>query len=268
MNHDDDVFNGMLNYLENLRDKYNIELKSCVSGQLIRTKRNGKLNYFQTENINGQYTRKGISRNEYLIRNLARKEYLKLSLEIIINNLEALNSVKKKYRSYRPDDIIEMMPKAYGSLPIEYFFSQTDTSGAPQQSNWADKPYRQSDVKPEAKVHTTSKGLRVRSKSELMISEKMYEHQIAFRYEQILPIGNKNLVPDFTIKKDNGEIIYWEHCGLTHNENYMLHHKRKLELYETIRIVPWRNLIVTYDDENGNINMAIIESEIINKLCN
>ena len=30
--------------------------------------------------------------------------------------------------------------------------------------------------------------------------------------------------------------------------------------------MPWRNLIVTYDEYDGGINLAVIESEIRNKL--
>ena len=37
------------------------------------------------------------------------------------------------------------------------------------------------------------------------------------------------------------------------------------KMYESVGVVPWKNLIVTYDDEDGNINVGIIESEIKNK---
>ncbi|MCQ4635662.1 hypothetical protein NE619_02885 [Anaerovorax odorimutans] len=46
----------------------------------------------------------------------------------------------------------------------------------------------------------------------------------------------------------------------------MKRHKWKLAMYEKAGIVPWKNLIVTYDDENGNLDARIIEAEIINKL--
>jgi hypothetical protein len=39
-------------------------------------------------------------------------------------------------------------------------------------------------------------------------------------------------------------------------------HKRKLEIYERADIAPWTNLIITYDDQYGNINMNVVESEI------
>ena len=116
------------------------------------------------------------------------------------------------------------------------------------------------------KKHTTSRGLKVRSKSEVLIAEMLYIFNIQFRYEQVIRINGIVLVPDFTIRLPNGKIFYWEHCGLMSSREYREHQKWKMEMYEKAGIVPWKNLIVTYDDEDGNINVGIIESEIKNKL--
>lgn len=112
----------------------------------------------------------------------------------------------------------------------------------------------------------TSMGIKVRFKSELIIAERLYEKDIFFRYEQILTIGYKKFAPDFTIKRHDGKIIYWEHCGLTDDRRYMAHHMKKLESYYEAGIVPWKNLIVTCDDDDGALNIEIIKSEIRNKL--
>jgi len=37
-------------------------------------------------------------------------------------------------------------------------------------------------------------------------------------------------------------------------------------MYERMGIVPWKNLIVTYDTEDGGLSSAVIEAEIRNKL--
>ena len=46
----------------------------------------------------------------------------------------------------------------------------------------------------------------------------------------------------------------------------MSHHKWKMDIYEEAGIVTWKNLIVTYDSENGMLDLGIIESEIVNKV--
>ena len=59
---------------------------------------------------------------------------------------------------------------------------------------------------------------------------------------------------------------YEQSTFMPHNKEYMARHKRKMELYESVGIVPWDNLIVTYGDINGNIDVRAIESELISKL--
>ena len=77
-------------------------------------------------------------------------------------------------------------PNPYGHIA----FLTPDRKG-----RWGDGFYRQSDYMPEKKIHTTSKGLKVRSKSEVLIAEKLYEHNIEFRYEQILQIEQMEFAP-------------------------------------------------------------------------
>ena len=107
----------------------------------------------------------------------------------------------------------------------------------------------------------------MRSKNEVLHAETMYRLGIPFRYEPVLHIGKRELIPDFTaLRIRDAKIFYMEHCGMPHNKEYMAHHKRKMELYESVGIVPWDNLIVTYGDVHGNVDLRIIESELRSKL--
>lgn len=100
----------------------------------------------------------------------------------------------------------------------------------------------------------------------MLIAERLYEYGIPFRYEPAMHIDRYEISPDFTVMTPSGKVFYWEHCGMTGNRDYIEKHKWKMNLYETRGIVPWKNLIVTYDDENGHINLAEIDSIITNKL--
>ena len=46
---------------------------------------------------------------------------------------------------------------------------------------------------------------------------------------------------------------------------YQNRHKRKMEAFEGVGIVPWKNLIVTYDID-GVINIPMIKSIIENEV--
>ena len=114
--------------------------------------------------------------------------------------------------------------------------------------------------------HVTSDGTIVRSKSELIIYELLLQYHITFRYEKPVMIDGTEYRPDFTILLPDGKVIYWEHAGMMTKEEYRNRHKKKMDVFESAGIVPWDNLIVTYDDKNGNININCIISEIRNKL--
>ncbi|MBS5334914.1 MAG: hypothetical protein UC708_01365 [Anaerovoracaceae bacterium] len=246
----------MLSQLEKKLISDNMELEECPAGQISCTKRQGKNTYFRVEVQEGHRKRTSINKNQKLIEGLARKKYLSLEVSRLEKNINIIKALMADYLPDEVDDILREMPS-----PIQaYCLPKISTQ------SWSNVPYNMSTYMPERKVHTTSRGLKVRSKSELLIVEKLYEHDIEFRYEQVLRIDNVDFAPDFTIRTRNGGIIYWEHCGLTNNDKYLKAHKRKLEIYEQAGIVPWKNLIISYDDEYGILNLAIVESEIINKI--
>jgi len=198
-----------------------------------------------------------------MISSLARKEYLRAERDVLRSNIELLRKIEQRYIELTEDNIFEQVKKAYKNLPKEYFLD-----GYYGMKDWGDGDYEQSDYRPENKIHVTSRGLKVRSKSELIICENLYANNVEFRYEQILKIGDRTFAPDFTIKRKDGKIIYWEHCGLVENEGYMASHRNKIRTYEGAGIVPWDNLIVTYDNPDGTLNIRIIDSEIQNKILN
>ena len=129
-----------------------------------------------------------------------------------------------------------------------------------------DPDYEQFTYRPEEKRHITSRGLKVRSKSELLIIEQLYDYLLPTRYEQVIHIDGYNLAPDFTIRRADGKIFYWEHEGLTNETKYLERQIKKSQIYASAGIVPWDNLIVTYDTADGNIDLRIIKATIESRL--
>lgn len=249
----------------------NNELKHSPKGYLSIVKRGKAYSYFQVEVKDGRRIRKSISKDDDCIVRLVRKAYIIEEIKLLKKNIAALSTFISRYGEPTVEAIIAGFPKGLARLPEKYRRVIVDESFScggmnRSQTEWMLRPYRQSAYMPEKKIHTTSRGLKVRSKSELLIAEKLYEHGVPFRYEQVIDIGGIEYAPDFTIMTPDGRTVYWEHCGLPGNQEYMKRHKRKLESYEEVGIVPWENLIVTYDDENGILNLAIVESEIANKI--
>jgi hypothetical protein len=73
----------------------------------------------------------------------------------------------------------------------------------------------------EKLIHRTSRREMVRSKSEVIIADRLAAHGIDYAYEQPLTIGSTTKYPDFTIEDmESGENYYWEHCGMLHVPQY------------------------------------------------
>ena len=82
------------------------------------------------------------------------------------------------------------------------------------------------------KIHEALTGDMVRSKSEIIIANMLFERDIDFRYEsQLLADDGSMYLPDFTIKW-RGEDYYWEHVGMLHEPKYAAHWEKKKAWYE------------------------------------
>ena len=84
------------------------------------------------------------------------------------------------------------------------------------------------------KIHATTKGDKVRSKSEVIIANLLFQHNIKYEYELPLEYEHgKQIKPDFTITFSEGKNIFWEHLGLLGSETYDENWLHKMKIYET-----------------------------------
>ena len=114
---------------------------------------------------------------------------------------------------------------------------------------------------PEGLTNTTTFGLKVRSKAESLIAEKLHEYGIPFRYEQKLYLNGQLLVPDFTFEAADGSQCYLEFCGMMDDPEYVSAYNTKCMLYEDAGIVPWRNIEYLYAAGN-TLDMQIVDAVI------
>ena len=112
-------------------------------------------------------------------------------------------------------------------------------------------------------IHRTARGELVRSKSEVAIANALYYHHIDYEYEPELKLEDKIKRPDFKVEDyDTGVVWYWEHCGMMTDPQYRKRWEDKKKFYEKNGIVEGKNLIVTYDEDNGGIDTELIEKII------
>ena len=113
-------------------------------------------------------------------------------------------------------------------------------------------------------IHKTLKGELVRSKSEVIIANMLYESGVTYEYEKELLLGADGVrIPDFTIDDaETGILFYWEHCGMMSDGYYRKRWEEKKAVYAKHGIIEGDNLIVSYDDLNGSIDSMAIKKLI------
>lgn len=113
-------------------------------------------------------------------------------------------------------------------------------------------------------IHKTLKGELVRSKSEVIIANMLYEAGIPYEYEKELSLGEDGIrIPDFTIDDvESGMLFYWEHCGMMSDRHYRQRWEEKKAIYAKHNIIEGENLIVSYDDLDGSIDSVAIKALI------
>ncbi|RMD01090.1 RNA helicase [Clostridium autoethanogenum] len=145
--------------------------------------------------------------------------------------------------------------KRFTDLFADVYKNRDGTSYKPQIVKVGNNFYE------EKLIHRTAKGELVRSKSEVIIANCLFHNGIEYQYEAELVLDGKVKRPDFTIQdEDTGETWYWEHCGMMRNPTYARRWEEKKKFYEKYGIKEGKNLIVTYDNENGGLDSYEIEN--------
>ena len=120
-------------------------------------------------------------------------------------------------------------------------------------------------------IHRTERGDLVRSKSELVIADKLHARGIDYAYEQPLVLLNgRTRYPDFTIADHaRGVTFYWEHLGMLDDHGYRARWEAKRAEYLECGIGlhedgggPEGTLIETRDEPGGRLDAAAIASVI------
>lgn len=270
--------------MEYYRDIYKAELRKSPDGLLIYSHEKDIFHrYYHSHESKGKRTRKRITSKPELVNALARKAYLEKALQVCENNIATLKDAMQHYDTRTAADIVASLQKKYPQIPTLNFLQPTgsDSSAAAKQARIIDTGYAENGISldvfkwaemdypknqhPFRNALYTSRGLRVRSKNELLIAEKLYAHNIPFRYDAVLDLGGNQVSPDFEFCSNAHLLKLWEHCGMMHSEDYRSDYYYKRNLYDDYGFVPWRNIIFTFSRDN-DINLAEIDSIITTKL--
>lgn len=239
-------------YLENEIVKIKNIIETLPDGNIIVC--NNATNY-------GCYVSYG-SEREYIpkknsnqIYDLALKKFYSCQLKDYKNELKAINS----FINYEKNHPFDSAKKLISSPGYKNIFQNNFFTSEEKLAKWLTEevalaPYQ------EKRIFKTMSGEMVRSKSEVLILDRLYIKGIPFRYEYPLEIWGSLFFPDITIPLFNeNKFIYWEHFGMMSDRAYVDRATNKIASYSNAGILPNVDLIMTFENNNNPLDPERID---------
>ncbi len=257
-------------------------LSRCPEGDLMVTVVNGKPKIFQVINVDGTKKRRGIGRDPELIGKLSHKALLKEKLRRIDINIRIAKRSAALSLSLEPEELLAAMPKHFDLLNEDIILTGRNgstnwphpsrdpnilalppalTTGRLGPEEWAALPYCENTSHLKHKIHKGPHGILCRSKSEVLIVEIYYALNIPFHYDETISVGAYTRSPDFIGARPDGKLIYHEHAG-RNDDDYMRDLVWKLKLYDSVGIRLGKNLILTFDNDDGSLDLDLIRAQL------
>ncbi len=253
-----------LNKWKKLSEEMREELKLLPIGSAVIKKINSKKYLYHQYRIDKKQYFKYINHNkEELIDKLIRKDFIKKSLPIIDHNIMVIEKTVYKLWDYDCEKIYKKieskLDKKYLNRGIIYRDNELlrYRGSESRVKQWLNEKEdsRANITYANHLKHTTFKGKKVRSKSEVIIAGNLENRGIAYKYEEPIVLDGIIFRPDFVVMRPSDlKLIYWEHFGLTGDKKYLRGMSEKLQIFASHEITLWDNLIITFDTPEGIID--------------
>ena len=234
-------------------------LSLLPEGKLITSKSSNYIKYYHRNGNTLTYIKKN---EQDLINQLALKLYLTHEKVKIIGLIKAEAITCKTISNYKKAMDNLLQPNSnYSSVIRKSLLDEN-----PEIQFWSQAISGSNPAYPENLKHFTHSGVRVRSKSEVIIANSLFENKIPFKYEVPLSLGEKTIYPDFTIMNPyTHKIYYWEHFGIFDDPIYRNDALGKIDIYSRHDIFPGDSLIMTFETSDIPLNSNEVQNIIASK---
>ena len=245
--------------LRNMIRQKNQALKSAPEGFIKAVKHGKGVQYYLTKKETGKqktYLRK---QEIDIARRIAQRDYDQAVLRASKEELAVWEAFQKNFPPKTIEDIYDALHPNRQALvfPIEEPLSS-------YQKEWEEKEYEKKSFHADAPDYVTDKGVRVRSKSELMIANMLTRNGIAYRYEYPIYLDGMGIIhPDFTVlHPGQRKEILWEHLGMMDDEEYASHAVQRIIRYMMNGYFVGENLVLTFETSTLPLSSRILEKTI------
>lgn len=107
-------------------------------------------------------------------------------------------------------------------------------------------------------IHRTEKGHLVRSKSELVIANMLFQLGVPYEYERVLDgtTAAGRLRPDFSFVMADGDLIVWEHLGMLSRPDYKRGWEWKRAWYQKNDFAEGKTLFTSMEEDGRGLDSA------------
>ena len=188
------------------------------------------------------------------IKLLMEKRTVLHGLPVLRGNIDAMEKFLTKVKSYNPCNF------KFGEMLSSEYYLDDDVC----LKEWLAKEDCQNPWYQENRKHETKSGKMVRSKSEVIIADSLFDNELMFKYEPKIVICGKILYPDFEIMHPVFKTLFWwEHLGMIDDPEYVIRNIEKFEYYRKAGIYPGVNLIVTYETADRPLTHGMIDDRLM-----
>ncbi|WP_051207559.1 hypothetical protein [Butyrivibrio sp. AE3006] len=245
--------------LEKLIMDREASINSSPEGHLRVQDRNSYALYYwikKTGDTNGELIPK---KNRDIARKLAQKDYDKKLARVIKKELK---EITKYLECIKENDISSIYEGLSDKRKL--LVKPLITSDEEYIKRWKEKPYDPMGFDEGSAEYYSDSGIRVRSKSEIIIANMLEKYGVPYKYECPLKLGKRGIVsPDFTCLNIRTRKEYiWEHFGMMDDENYANKNVAKINSYEESGYQLGKNMIMTFEASQQPINSNIIKNMI------
>lgn len=246
--------------LYGIEEKVKNQLKDAPEGSLRISKCSGHIQYFHCTEEDPRNGGKYINKSEKeLAQRLAQKGYDEKVLRLVEKRLKQIKRFAKEYQDDEIEKIFLKENETRQKLihPVEDTWEQ-------KLELWLKEEYKGKGFEEGTPVIYSDRGERVRSKSEKILADYFYHHNIPYKYEKPIRLEGYGIVyPDFTfLSKRTGKELYWEHEGRMDDPVYAQNAVKKIETYERNGVYVGDRLILTFETETSVLSRKSIERNV------
>ena len=247
-----DQIKQTLSELIDVTNKIQVFLKTAPKENLRTCKKGRNYQFYVEKNKKRTYIGK---KNIQVAEKIAQRDYFKKLLPLLLQNTKTIKQFIAQYNPKQLEQCFLSLSQARKQL-VRPFFIDDQTF----LNQWESQIFEHKKDQPDGSLRTL-KNESVRSKSEVIIANLLYNKNVPYHYEYPVKLKNGLTVyPDFLcLNKRTRREIYWEHCGRMDNPEYSSHMIRKLSEYSKKGIIPGQNLILTFESATTPLETKHVE---------